>query len=200
MLGWLALAAVCAATPDGSEGDCEARAGEGQGQAQDSSAAPDEEASPAPSSGQAAIGAQWLWASGKAMPGLLLGGSYRMVRFDIETSLIALTDKAPEFETQFLGSQFGFHLMLRPLYDERWEVAGGLGTDCYSLWNIHGDAFEAALSARISGHFWISERVGVFATARAYPVATSGLELGTSRDGSGGLPVLFGTGIEWGFR
>lgn len=188
MLGWLALAAVCTALPDGSEEPCDTPDRESN------------EASPADSSGEGAIGAQWLWAVDKAMPGLLLGGTYRMVRFDFETSLVALTEPAPEFDSQFLGSHFGFHLMIRPLYDERWEVAGGLGTDCYSLWNIHGDMFEAALSVRLAGHFWISKRVGVFATARAYPLTTSGLGLGSFRDGSSGLPVLFGTGVEWRFQ
>jgi hypothetical protein len=196
MMGWLALAAVCAALPDGSEQTCEAPAGE----VEDTPPAESEETSAAPSDGQAAIGAHWLWAAGKLMPGLVLGGTHRWLRFDLETSLISLTEPAPEFNTRLVGSQFGFYLMFRPLHDERWEIAGGLGSDVYSLWNIHGDAFEAALSVRVGGHFWISKRVGAFANARAYPLATSGLGLGTARDGSRGLPVLFGTGLEWSFR
>jgi hypothetical protein len=39
----------------------------------------------------------------------------------------------------------------------------------------------------------------LFGSARVYPVATTGLGLGEKRDGSRGLPVLFATGVEWGF-
>jgi hypothetical protein len=195
MLGWLALAAVCAPAEDF---EC---AWENANRARDDASNGEvEENAPPPAKAEGALGAQWLWASGKAMPGVVFGGSYEALRFDLETSFVALTDPGREFASQFLGNQFGFHLMFRPVYAERWELAGGLGADLYTLWNIHGDALEVALSARVAGHFRLSNEVGVFVTARAYPLATSGLELGTARDRSAGLPVLFGTGVEWRFQ
>ena len=196
MLGWMALGAACAVPPDDFE-----RAWElARREREDTENAEDAKPKPAPSSGQGELGAQWLWASGKVMPGLLAGIAYGVLRFDFEASALSLTQSSPEFDTEFLGGQFGFHAMLRPFYAERWELAAGLGADAYSLFNIHGDLFEVALSLRAAGHFWFSSHVGVFATARAYPLATSGLELGTARDRSAGLPVLFGTGVAWRFR
>jgi hypothetical protein len=188
MLGWLALAAACEAPPVGFPEDAQT---------------PDAEVerpSPATVKGQAALGAQWLWAAEKAMPGILLRAGHRTLWFDFETSLIALTDPSPAFDARLLGSQFGFYLMFRPLYAKRWEIATGLGSDIYSLWNVHGDEWQAAFSARVAGHFWFLDRAGIFVTARAYPIATSGLELGVTRERARGLPILFGTGVEWRFR
>jgi hypothetical protein len=196
MLGWLALAAACAAPQEDFE-RAWVRANRGR---EDMPAGEHERARPATATGQGEFGAQWLWAAGKMMPGVLAGVTYELVRFDFETSLIALTEPSAEFDSQLLGSQFGFHAMVRPFYADSWELAAGLGADGYSLWNLHGDLFEVALSVRAAGHVWLSRRFGVFATARAYPVATSGLELGTARDLSAGIPVLFGTGVAWRFQ
>ena len=40
-------------------------------------------------------------------------------------------------------------------------------------------------------------QLGIHASARAYPLTSSGIELGTTREGGDGLPVLFSTGITW---
>jgi hypothetical protein len=187
MLGWFALVAACASPPADLVGER-------------SESEPAAEARPAPLRVKTALGAQWLWASGKAMPGVLLRAGHRTVWFDFETSLIALTEAAPEFDTRLLGSQLGFYLTFRPVYSRRWELATGLGSDVYSLWNVHGDEWQAALSARVAGHFWLFERSGLFVTARVYPITSSGVELGVTREHARGLPVLLGTGVEWRFQ
>jgi hypothetical protein len=193
---WLALCAAhsqtLAPTSFGPEPTAAAEASSGSG----GEGAEDAEKG-APSPYEATLGAQWLWASGKAMPGVSLHVGRRWVWFDVETSLIALTEPAPDDDIDFLGSQLGFYAMVRPLYGERGELAAGLGSDLYALWNIHGDEWQGSFSVRVAGGVWVSRRIGLFATARAYPVASSGLELGVERDGSRGLPILFGTGIEW---
>lgn len=143
------------------------------------------------------LGTQWQWAQGKAMPGVTLrlgGGLWSGV---LETSLIWLTEPDPERRFRFLGSQLGAFLMVRPLSVGRVDLAVGLGVDYYPLWNVHGDEWQLAFAARASGHVWLTSKVGLFATARAYPVSTSGLDLGTHRDGSLALPVLLATGLEW---
>lgn len=146
---------------------------------------------------ESGLGAQWQWVQGKAMPGVTLrlgGGLWSGV---LETSLIWLTEPDPERRVHFLGSQFGAFLMVRPLSVGRVDLAAGLGADYYPLWNIHGDEWQLALAARVSAHVRLTSNMSVFGTARAYPLGTSGLELGTRRDGSAALPVLFGTGLEW---
>jgi hypothetical protein len=198
MLGCLALAAACAASPEDFELAWEA-ANRRRDEAM-SRGGSEPERAPASPTDRAAIGAQWLWASGKAMPGVALGGAYRLLRFGVEASLVTLTEPSHEFETRFLGNEFGLHVMVRPLYGKRWEIAAGMGGDWYSLWNIHGDLHEAALSVLGAGRFRFSEQVGAFVTARAYPLTTAGLELGTARDGSWRVPILLGTGIEWSIR
>jgi hypothetical protein len=146
---------------------------------------------------EAAFGAQWQWAQGKAMPGITLrlgGGLWSGV---LETSLIWLTEPDPDRRIRFLGSQLGALLMVRPLSVGRVDVALGLGVDYYPLWNVHGDEWQLALAARASGHVRLTTNMSLFGTARAYSLTTRGLGLGMERDGSAGLPVLFGTGIEW---
>jgi hypothetical protein len=194
---WLALCAAHSQTlAPASVGPDPTAAGEASSEDAGEGAAQDSEPG-APPSYEATLGAQWLWASGKAMPGVSLHVGRRWVWFDFETSLIALTEPAANDEIEFLGSQLGFYATLRPLYGERGELTAGLGSDVYALWNIHGDEWQGSFSVRVAGRVWLSRRIGLFATARAYPVASSGLELGVERDGSRGLPVLFGTGIEW---
>lgn len=147
--------------------------------------------------GEAGFGVHWQWAQGKAMPGITLRVGRGLWSGVFETSLIWLTEPDPARRHRFLGSQLGAFLMVRPVHVGRVDLAAGLGLDYYPLWNIHGDEWQLALAARASGHFWISSDVGLFGTARYYPVSTRGVELGTHRDGSLALPVLFGTGIEW---
>ncbi|HEY3498017.1 MAG TPA: hypothetical protein VGK73_25135, partial [Polyangiaceae bacterium] len=65
-------------------------------------------------SGQAAVGAHWLFAANKAMPGVSLRVAERLVALDLETSLIWVTERDEAFDATFLGSQFGFYLSLRP--------------------------------------------------------------------------------------
>jgi hypothetical protein len=148
---------------------------------------------------ESAVGAQWLWAVGKAMPGVLVRGGHRMLWFDVETTFVVLTDSSDAADSHFLGTQLGFHALFRPLYGERGELNVGAGADVYALWNIHGDEWQAALTFRAEGHVYLSKCIGVFGNARVYPLASSGLELGVARDHSRGLPVLFGTGAEWRF-
>lgn len=148
-------------------------------------------------SGEAGIGAQWQWLQGKAMPGITLRLGQGLWSGVFETSLIWLTEPDPEHRYRFLGSQVGGFLMVRPLRAARFDLATGLGVDYYPLWNVHGDEWQLALAARASGHVWLNSRVGVFGTVRAYALSSSGLELGTQRDRSRALPVMFGTGVEW---
>jgi len=147
--------------------------------------------------GEGAIGSQWFWASGKAMPGLTLRAGKGLWWLDLEASLIHLTQSSNELDVHFLGNQFGLFAMVRAKPVKRLELAAGLGADIYALWNIHGDEWQVALALRTTAHFALSSRVGLFGTARGYPLSTRGLELGTYRDGSSGVPVLFSTGIEW---
>jgi hypothetical protein len=77
------------------------------------------------------------------------------------------------------------------------DLGVGLGGDFYWLWNVHGDALEPALAVQAAGNLWVTPQLGIHASARAYPLAGSGLELGTTREGGDGLPVLFSTGITW---
>ncbi len=65
------------------------------------------------------------------------------------------------------------------------------------MWGIHPSAWELALSGRAAAHLRVAGNFGVFANARAYPLSTSGMELGTYRDGKPGSPILFATGLEW---
>jgi hypothetical protein len=148
-------------------------------------------------SGEGALGSQWFWASGKAMPGLALRAGKGIWWLDLEASLIHLTQSSNELDVHFLGNQFGLFAMVRAKPMKRLELAAGLGADIYGLWNIHGDEWQVALALRTTAHVALASRVGIFGTARAYPLSTGGLELGTYRDGSSGLPVLFSTGIEW---
>jgi hypothetical protein len=166
-------------------------------------AEPDAALAEAPSSTgldiESALGAQWWWASGKAMPGIIARAGHRWLWFDAEMTFIWLTESSADFDLSFLGSEFGFHAVFRPLYGERGELSAGIGADVYALWNLHGDEWQGALALRLEGHLNVTPRLGVFGSARFYPVATSGLELGTNRDHSRGLPLLFATGVEWRF-
>lgn len=165
--------------------------------ARDVTATDSDTASPPPRrASEAAFGAHWFWVEGKAMPGVTLRAGRGLWWAAFETSLIWLTQPDPN-HSSFLGSQLGGFVLVNPVRTSRIELMAGLGVDAFPLWNIHGDEWQVAMAVRASGHFRISSNFGVFATARAYPLSTRGLELGVRRDHSTAWPVLFGTGVEW---
>jgi hypothetical protein len=148
---------------------------------------------------QAALGAQAFWVVGKVMPSVVLRiDLHKLLWLDVEAGLIFVTDPPPGSDS-FAGSPFGAHLLVAPFRTPKVELAAGLGVDTHYLWGIHGDLAEVALSVIASANYWITPKFGVFGSVRGYPVATSGLELGTFRDGSAGLPVLFATGVAWSY-
>ena len=145
----------------------------------------------------AGAGVHWLWAQGKAMPGITLRLGGRWLAGEVEGGLIWLTERDPDRDRRFLGGQLGAHLAVTPISNQRVRLGGGLGADLYPLFNIHGDEWQFAMALRARGDVRIARKVWLFGTARAYPLQSDGLELGVGRDRSHGLPVLFGTGIEW---
>ncbi len=150
--------------------------------------------------GELVLGVQYFWLSGKSMPGLTLQVGRGLFALDLEASLLWLTEPAQALDLSFVGMQLGAGVMLVPLRSRRFRAAAGLGADVYYPWRIHEDAVEAALSAKVTLHGWLTQEVALFATARAYPLSTHGLELGSERDGSSALPVLFTSGIAWRFQ
>jgi hypothetical protein len=145
----------------------------------------------------AGAGVHWLWAQGKAMPGITLRLGGRWLAGEGEAGLIWLTERDPDRDRRFLGGQLGAHLSVTPVANHRFRLGGGLGGDFYPLFNIHGDEWQFALALRARGDVRVARKVWLFGTARAYPLHSNGLELGVNRARSNGLPVLFGTGIEW---
>jgi hypothetical protein len=143
------------------------------------------------------LGAQWFLIQDKIMPGLAVRGGKQWIWGHFETSFLFATESSPALDGSALGSQFGLYAAISPLNVERGEIHLGLGPDLYWLWGIHGDQWEIALSTRVSGHFWITRQLGTFASARFYPLSSNGLELGTTREGDAGIPVLFTLGLEW---
>jgi hypothetical protein len=123
---------------------------------------------------------------------------HELVWLDAEAGLIFLTDSPPGSDS-FVGSPFAAHVLVAPLRTPKFELAAGLGADVHYLWGVNGDLAEVALSVIASAHYWITPKFGLFGSARGYPAATSGLELGTFRNGSSGLPVLFATGVAWSY-
>lgn len=150
-----------------------------------------------------AFGPQWFWASQKAMTGVMLRAARDRWSGVLETSLIFDTnvpskdDRRAEQNSAFLGAHFGGYVMASPIQNRRFEVSLGVGVDYYRLWGIHASAWELALAARAAGHLRLIGGFGMFASARVYALSSSGLELGSYRNGEDGLPVLFSTGIEW---
>jgi len=148
---------------------------------------------------QAALGAQAFWVVGKVMPSVVLRFDlHKLLWLDVEAGLIFVTNSPPGSDS-FVGSPFGAHLLVAPFRTPKVELAAGLGVDTHYLYGINGDLVEVAMSVIASAHYWITPKFGVFGSARVYPIATSGLELGTFRDGSAGLPVLFATGVAWSY-
>lgn len=160
---------------------------------------PNEPAPPDLRPHQAALGAQAFWVVGKVMPSVVLRiDLHKLLWLDVEAGLIFLTNSPPGSDS-FVGSPFSAHLLVAPFRTPKVELAAGLGADTHYLWGINGDLAEVALAVIASAHYWITPKFGVFASARGYPVATSGLELGTFRNGSAGLPLLFATGVAWSY-
>lgn len=148
---------------------------------------------------QAALGAQAFWVAGKVMPSAVLRlDLHRRLWLDVEAGLIFVTNPPPGSDS-FLGSPLSAHLLVAPLRTPRVELAAGLGADTHFLWGVNGDLYEVALALIASAHYWITPKFGVFGSARAYPIATSGLELGRFRSGNPGSPILFATGVAWSY-
>ena len=148
---------------------------------------------------QALLGAQAFWAVSKVMPGIVLRFDlHRFFWLDAEAGLVFVTNPPPGHDA-FVGSPFGTHVLVAPIRTQRVEFGAGLGVDVHYLWGLNSDVAEVAFSALVSGNYWITPKLGVFGSARVYPIATTGLDLGKFRDGSAGLPMLFATGVAWSF-
>jgi len=145
-------------------------------------------------------GVQTLWADGKRMPALTLRVGRGLGWVDLEAAGIWLSEPSRELDVTFLGNEFGAAVMLSPVSTGRVELRLGAGGDFFYLWHVHANEWQGALSTRAALHVWLGDRVGLFGAARAYPVHTRGLGLGVTRAGRERLPVLFSTGVEWGFR
>jgi hypothetical protein len=143
------------------------------------------------------LNAQWLWAKDKAIAGVGLNAQRPFLDFDLELSLMWTTAQADGFDGSFLGALFGIFVSFVPLRTERVDLGLGLGADIHYLGAIHQDLVEGALASRAFVRVALLEDLALFATARVYLLASDGLELGTERNGSAGLPVLFGTGLSW---
>jgi hypothetical protein len=161
---------------------------------------PIEDESPDPdldaTSSSGSLGVHHLFAAGKLTPGVTLRGGSGWFWGAFEGSFVFLVKPPPE-RSAFLGNQLGGYFMLRPFARSGFELEGGVGVDAYPLWGIHGDEWQVALAARLAAHARVHRNAGAFVTARAYPIATNGLELGVHRNGDRGLPVMFGAGVEW---
>jgi hypothetical protein len=144
----------------------------------------------------AMVGGQGFWAAGKVMPGIRAWAGWEYIGVDAEASLIFLSKEAPDHKG-LLGSQLGLYVSARPLWKSRVEVLAGAGMDFYPLFMIHGDLIERALSLKLDAHFWVIPSLAIGGGARVYPVASDGLELGTTREYEKGLPVMFTTGFLW---
>jgi hypothetical protein len=155
---------------------------------------------PGPPRGSGGIGGHFLWAFGKVMPGVTVRGGKGWIWGELEGAFIWITEDDPHSDRSFLGNQFGVFAMARPLHLDRLRLAAGLGGDFYPLWNIHSDEWKMALAVRLRADARIASNLWAFGTARSYLLSSDGLELGVARDESKGLPVLFGTGLEWSFE
>ncbi len=140
--------------------------------------------------------AGWFWVSEKAMPsfGLFVGDLFGL---QLSVSPIWTTDDDRAADDDFLGAKFGIFAMVRPYTQERIDLRVGIGTDIYYLGGINKDIGEAAFAMTADVTGWVTETLGLYAGVRGYPFATTGLELGTDRNGDGGLPLLFETGIRF---
>jgi len=146
-----------------------------------------------------ALGAQALWVAGKFIPEVTLRyDPNRWFWVDMELGLIFLLDPPPGDDRVVLGSPLAAHFVFVPYRSRRVDLGVGAGADLHLLYGVGKGIAEVALAVKAIGHVWVTPRLGLFGSARVYPVATDGLSLGEKRDGSRGLPVLFATGVEWG--
>jgi hypothetical protein len=148
----------------------------------------------------AGLGLQLFGAQGKVMPGLSFRFGNGLFWGELEGTPIWLMAESEEFGDHFLGNQWGAHFSLAPVKTRRVELLAGIGLDAYHLWGIHGDVGLFALTLKLASHLRASERVSVFATLRGYPLSSSGLELGTSREGEHLMPIMGSLGVEWRFE
>jgi hypothetical protein len=144
-----------------------------------------------------ALGAQVYNPRGKLMAGPVLRVGENLFWVAIEFSPIWLVEESPDFDGSALGNQWGFHFELAPVRTPRFELLGGLGLDVYHLWGIHGDEVLFGMTLKLHAQFRMSERASMFGTLRAYPLSSSGLELGRDRRGDMLVPVLGSLGVEW---
>jgi hypothetical protein len=153
-----------------------------------------------PREAEVILGSQYFLVEGKNMPGATLQVGSGLFALELETTLMWTATAPAELDVSFLGMELGASLLLVPLRTSRVRMSAGLGADIYLPWEIHDEQRYAALSAKVALHGWISRELGVFGTARAYPLHHDGLELGVSRGGDDALPVLFTAGIAWRLR
>jgi hypothetical protein len=142
------------------------------------------------------LGLEWWFVRDKAIfgPTMRLGG--RWVTAHADWALIYLREDTPAQESRWLGSIAGLYLSVSPIHTRRVETHLGLGTDIHWLHGIHSEEGKVAFAARASIHFWLSDNVGVFGTARTYLASSSGLGLGETPNHSRDLPLMLTLGIE----
>jgi hypothetical protein len=192
----LLLSAEPAGAADRAPGDSTASTAPDDAPAPDETSETEKEQRPH----QGVFGAQAFWVVGKLMPSFVLRVDFNeLFWLDLEGGLIFVTNPPPGGDG-FVGSPFSAHVLGAPLRTPKVELAAGLGADVHYLWGINGDLAEVALAVIASAHYWVTPKLALFGSARAYPVATSGLDLGEFRDGSNGLPILFATGIAWSLK
>ena len=143
----------------------------------------------------------WFWVSEKAMPsfGLFLGAPLLGDLFGLQLSVAPIwtTDDDRASDEVFLGAKFGIFAMVRPYSNEQVDLRVGIGADLYYLGGINKNVGEAAFAMTADVTGWVTPSIGLFVGVRGYPFATTGLELGTDRNGDGGFPLLFETGIRF---
>lgn len=143
------------------------------------------------------VGLQWFAVRDKVMAGVSARLSGERWALRLELSGMWTTSQVPEVDATFLGTPLALYLEVIPFHLDRLDVSAGVGADQYPLWGIHGDFFELALATRVDATFWFARSFGVSGAARYHVIASDGLDLGTNRDGSAGLPVLFSVGLLW---
>ena len=121
----------------------------------------------------------------------------RQIAARLEANLRWTSEPIEQVDATFLGVQWGAYLEGAPVSTERVDLNLSLGADIHTMFNIHSDFVELALSTAVSGTFWFTHELGAIVGVRAYPLASSGLELGTDRNGVRGVPVLATVGLKW---
>lgn len=146
------------------------------------------------------LGAQVFGVSGKAMTGLSVRVGDGLFWGELEFTPIWLTQSSADFDGSFLGNQWGFYFSLAPLRTRFVEGLVGVGLDLFHLWGIHSDEAFTALSFKAGLHARPTASVSIFATVRSYALHSSGVELGTYRNGERTVPLVGTLGSEWRFE